>query len=148
MKVEAGKNQLRATITDLYEAYPNRYNLTAKVFRAIVETFNKLFIDAIIKTGYAFKLPSNLGIFGVKKYKSKFKLPMWDVYATDDIKVNYKNRHSEGWQARFFWDKRRIRSARLEFPAIWMLKIPRKATKALSEEIIQNNTITKYYTNV
>lgn len=85
------------------------------LFKKIISEYNKVLGEYVIK-GHVVKIPFGLGEIGIRKRKVS--------YAPDKrrfLYVNYKMlekdkpahyhipEHSNGWQARYFWNKRQCR---------------------------------------
>jgi hypothetical protein len=70
-------------------------------FIQISSTFLANVVDFMKETGYYVKLPNNFGTIGIKKVKTFNAVFDYDYYHRTGEKVYHKNKHSEGYVARF-----------------------------------------------
>lgn len=142
--------------------YPHRYNpkspyyVEQSDFFKINYEFNKRLAEYILD-GNSYKLPAKGGHLRIKKFKPKFKVAVdykkteevfgkdiWEKNKNlpkDQVKVIYhKNRHSEGWSARWWWEPTRYWKWRFLYKFVPV----RKNARALTRNIKDGNNIIKY----
>ena len=100
------------TEVDFYEGYELEYpdNIQYKLFKAILEDFNKGLRDLLIIGSEELILPYNIGEVKIVKYRPK-------TYKTRSLSVDFKatrqlgktiyhlNEHSDGYKFRLYWSK-------------------------------------------
>lgn len=124
-KNKPNKLKIDFGITDYYKFYKNKYikkdevyNLTSVEYNEIISDYNLEIKDLILNYNYDFKLPFQLGIIGIRKYKPTFKVEngkiltnnfpvnpratreLWDSNPeakNKKILVRYTNKHSDGY---------------------------------------------------
>lgn len=86
--------------------YKGKYDITLRQYRDICFTFNKLVAKDMLD-GKIINLPFCLGKIFIFKYETNWNNPPIDFKATKEQKkvVYFLNRHSEGWGAKFKWNK-------------------------------------------
>lgn len=137
------------TIVDFYKKYLQRNPkgsknyLTQNQFRDIMELHFQLSLNVLITTGEPMNL-LRLGELIIKKRRPEPEERFIDFKKTKELGtiVYHNNTHSNGYYARFKWDKGRIY---LKNKAIYKFKTCRWADRLLKKEIVENNTIVKYY---
>lgn len=152
------KGNKRITLKKIWQTYPHRYNpkhklyVDQKTFTDINKDFNLLLSKMIIQ-GHTFHLPSRGGDIRIKKFKSDRRIPDFkktkELYGEENKllpagqkKVVYcTNKHSDGWAARWWWDK----SKWWRFHSLYRFKATRTNNRELSRQIQDNNTIIYYY---
>ena len=104
---------------DLYRYYRelhseniNLMKVQAKLFKQIYQEYNRVVIEYILK-GNKLRLPYTLGEIYIEKRKMNFSNP---EYLPKDYghytrsgrteKIYYLNEHSNGWKAKFKWNKK------------------------------------------
>lgn len=127
----------------MFEAYDNPYGVTRAEYHAIIRLMNKLFIEAIVETGYALRFPLALGALLVQRQKPKLRPIDLNHYMKTGEKVYHRNRHSHGYMARWKWDKN-MRRARILNRAFYEYVPIRFAKNYLAKCIKEKNTIIKY----
>jgi len=136
--------KFKLTAKDLYELYPRKEEISYEDFVQICKTFNHLFMRSIIETGNIYRVPQRLGRLSVRKRKGKYKrMDVIHYYRTGE-KVYHANRHSEGYYARFDWEKDHPYMM-LTKKSFYKLNITRFHKRYLSSGIKERNLITKYY---
>lgn len=128
------------TIRDMYKGFEYKDELHYYDFRAILLAFNALLSDAVMKTGYKYLLPHRLG--GIQIIKRRTNTPAINWYTDGPSK--FKNLHSDGYYAKWHWDKSWPRVNLKHKGLIKFLPI-RKNKRALSRAIIEDNLINKYF---
>ena len=100
------------TLPDFYKEYKLEYsdNIQYKLFKAILEDFNKGLRDLLLIGSEELILPYNLGKVQVvkylpKTYKSKSLSINFKLSNELGKKVYYLNEHSGGYKFRLFWSK-------------------------------------------
>ena len=76
---------------ELFESYPNKYNIEESLFKEILETFS-LFMVRDLFDGQILNLPSRMGTVGVRTYKRKLRTRHFDFVlynATGEKKVEH-----------------------------------------------------------
>jgi len=120
----------------MYSTYCKRVSVTdrqsEKVYRKVLNDFNKAVVDLIVNEAYDFIIPCNLGSLKIIKFKNKFKFnsngemikgklyPNWkatnELWAKNpEAKAQKKliyhvNEHSEGYQHKWCYDNYRNKS--------------------------------------
>jgi hypothetical protein len=134
------------TAIDIYELYPNKDKVDWKTYNKIIRTFNHLLVMHAIETGEIIKLPLRTGTFGVVKSKTNHKAFNLFHYLRTGEKTYYKNRHSEGYHAKFLWSKKNPYCL-LTHKVLYKLSMTRYHKRYLSKKIMEENYISKYFEN-
>lgn len=137
------QNKLNITWPEIFEEYDNEYQVSRIEYEAILRLTNKLFMEAIIETGFYGALPLRLGVILIQRQKPKLRPIDLKHYMQTGEKVYHKNRHSHGYMARFKWDKS-LRKAWLKDRAFYEFIPIRSAKNYLAKSIKDKNTILKY----
>ena len=133
------------TLSDAFVNYDNKHNITWKEFILICKTFNHIIMKAVIETGKQYKLPKALGTIAIiKKRSSRLSYIDFNHFNKTGEVVRHKNKHSEGYYAKFYWDKsaphcRVSNKMRIKYVPVRFYK------RTLARAIIDNNTISKYF---
>lgn len=100
-------------LKDMYKFYKEKTTnpVTYKEYREINTKYLKGIMDLIIHKAYNFRLPARLGFFRIRKtridYESgKFSID-WKQSKELGITVYHLNEHSDGFRAKFLWEKKR-----------------------------------------
>lgn len=124
------KNKTHHGIAEVYKFYqsnsdaPLEYSMFGKIYKAFFAEISRI----IIYEAFEFRVPHRLGRLRIRKYKPKVKVnsdgtldksrlrPNWGktnaLWArSEEAKKNkqlvyHTNDHSDGYQHRFFWEKR------------------------------------------
>ena len=130
------------TLVDFYEQYPNK-KVDWATYRQVLKTFNFVLMKTLIETGDIYKLPKRLGTLSIRKFKgggNRFKM---SHYKATGEKIFFKNKHSDGYYARFHWEKNDSYMV-LATSIFWKYRAARYHTRALAQHIFKNS-IHKYY---
>lgn len=155
-----GRKRLKNNITlkNIWRTYPYRHNLKSshyvsqKKFTDIAKYFFSLLSEQIIDFGYEYKLPQRMGHLMVRKFKSDKRQVDWNStkkFFGEENKnlpkgekkiIYHSNKHSAGYNARWWWRKEHYISFNLpyKFTAI------RKNKRSLAKKIKSDNVILKY----
>lgn len=137
------------TIHDLWDDYPHKDKITKSKFKKIIQTANYLTVKQAIYTGEGYVLPKRCGIFSVRKGKTKAsrkKYIDFNHFRKTGEKIYHRNKHSEGWFAKFQWTLAYPLSV-IKNHQFYKFK-PSKVHKSnLAKAIREDNTIIKYYEN-
>lgn len=131
------------TILDFYERSKLKNQVDKALYKQIIKTFNFILMKSLIETGDTYKLPKKLGTLSIKKFKGGGNRYMMSHYKATGEKIFFNNKHSDGYYARFHWDKT-PGYMRLFSGKFWKYKPARYHTRALAQHIF-NNSIHKYY---
>lgn len=139
----------RLTLVDLYDRYTykdspeSKYYVTKDTYLNIIKDFSYLLIKHLVQTGRSFRFPGGLGVLEVKKRKASIGVRKVDFQKTKELgKVIYHtNSHSNGYYALFKWDTWKTPFVH---STLYCFKATRNATRYLSQQIKDNNTILKY----
>ena len=129
------------TLKDFYEEYKG--NLDWQTYQKIAKTFNYLLIKTLIETGDTYKIPKRLGGLTIRKAKGGGRFFANNHYTKTGEKIYFNNKHSDGYYARFHWDKKN--SYMLLFSSKFWKFIPLRYHKRALAQHIFNNSIHKYY---
>lgn len=134
------------TAVDMYydEDYTNPYNLELKDYVKILETFNDLFAQSIVETGYDFVLPNRLGFLSIKKRKQKSKTTDYKYYLETGHLRKYINKATEGYRAKFYWDQRQPQAS-FRNRTLYKFYPVRTLNRTLAKKLKEENYITKYF---
>lgn len=136
--------KLKATLTDAFKAYENKYGLTSDQYQLIASTVNHLIIADIVENGSAYVLPYGTGLLSIIKSKAKVNPhPDFKLLNEEGIALPHRNLHSDGKYAMFKWWQNHP-FAFFRTKGMWRYKSYRENKKLLSRAIINRNTITKY----
>jgi len=92
---------------DSFIHYKNKHKVHQDDYINICKTFFHNLLDSMIDTGFFYKLPFHFGYIGLLKGKgSKSYVDLGHLTKTGEIKL-HKNRHTDGYYARFAWMKER-----------------------------------------
>lgn len=117
MKEKTNYKRKSYTIPDFYNNYKTyveadtSYDVTLKVYRAIVTDYFKYIRDQVMQESREIKLPCRLGTLQIIKHQPKEytgKSLRWDWKATREYgkPIYLLNEHSNGWKYRFHWCKK------------------------------------------
>ena len=127
-----GKYRADCLSNDIYKYYcetcGNKLGLSKTEFIDILKKLNDAKFDLIINEAWIFKIPSRLGLFRIRKRKTKFILDKDGNLDTKYLNVDYKatkdlwatdeearkekklifhfNEHTDGYKFPWYWDKR------------------------------------------
>jgi hypothetical protein len=147
----------RLTIKDFYTEYRYRHDVRderyvdKKNYILILRTFFKLLSKAIIEEAYEYKIPHGLGFLKVVKFKAKNRAVDWKK--SNEYKEKYGiykfiyhvNNHSEGFAARFYWDKK---DAIIRNKSLYTFHTTRANARYIAKMIKDKNVIKKYYEKI
>ena len=150
-KLSKGNNPGTMTETKFVQWYEDEikrdFDLTTHQFKLILTTFFRHFKQALVSTGYRYKLPSRFGAMTIAKQKTSGKSKKvinWKETKAQGRHVYYKNRHSSDFFAKLVWDKNHHYCGIGNKP-LFKFKTVRPMKKLISEEILNNNRIEDYY---
>jgi hypothetical protein len=137
------KFYIKSTLYRLYKENPLK-DIDAKEYLNVLDTFLANVMDFIKETGYYVKLPNNLGTIGIKKVKTFNAVFDYDYYHRTGEKVYHKNKHSQGYVARFEWNQQKPAAifwtqGKIRYKAL------RHQKRQLARDIKERNIINKYY---
>ena len=142
------KYKVRASILEMYDDWksePRKVNVSKETYQHIVNTFNLVLANHIIKTGDYVKLPYGLGLLGIGKKKVINPKFSYDGFDDEGNPNKYDTRHSEKMKAKFRWVKQRKHGRTINHPTLWRMRFGKKLRGILRDEIIENNSMKKYY---
>lgn len=137
------------TLVEFYKRYLARNPkgsanyLTQEQFRGIMEMHFQLSLYVLITTGEPMNLP-RMGELSIKKRKNDEESRSIDFKKSKELGslIYFSNNHSNGYYGKFKWEKGRIY---LRHKTLYKFIPCRWATRLLSKQILENNTIVKYY---
>lgn len=137
-------SKLNLTQLDAWEAYDNPYEVDKPTYMLSARTVNELIMRSIIEAGVFYKLPQGMGTLGIirRRTETDKRLPDFNHYMKTGEKRPFRNKHSEGFYARFMWHKN-LRTMKNE-KSIFKFEPSRTHRALLAQQIKQNNTIAKY----
>lgn len=166
------KNKADYGIPDYYKYYKSRYmdndnsrsfltqadyNVSKTEYNSIISEFNTEIKRLIIDESYDYKLPVNMGIIGLRKYKPKIKIEdgkittnklpinpratraLWDENPEakeKKIYIRYTNKHTDGY---VFTVKHFRSSARFKNKTIYKFEFLRPFCREVSERAKENS---------
>ena len=130
---------------DIYIESALKDKISKYDFMLICETFTHLLAKSMIEGGIVYRLPHRLGSLGINKTKTakKFYIDFKHYNATGE-KIPLKNKHSQGYYARFRW-KKAAPYAIFPYKKMFTFKPTRANKRYLAKCIKEKNTITKYF---
>lgn len=140
------QNSFRYLPTEFFESYPTNSQVDYQLYHLVLSTFNKLFVDALMETGYEFALPGRIGTLSIRKRKGGRLLDFGHYQKTGE-KITQKNKHSQGYYARFIWDTRTRYTALPVYKTMFEFKAARANNRTLAKLIKDKNYINKYFEN-
>lgn len=98
------QTKIRATLTDFYDTYENPYKIERRKVTEIFSCFNMNLMTNIAETGTSYRLPSNAGILGIERVKTKFNNALidFDLFIKTGLKIRHKNNHSGSYIGKYF----------------------------------------------
>jgi len=138
------KNKKSVTLYEAYNYFPRKNELTRPEYTEILKTFNQLLFQSMADTGYIYKLPQRLGTISVRKRPTTGRAFSWPHYHKTGEKKYFKNKHSDGFYARYHWDKSKPYML-LRNSGIIKFVPTRNWKRYLATNIIEHNTIHKYF---
>jgi hypothetical protein len=119
-----------------HKARGKAYNIDRQTYRNICKDFNQLVVNEVL-SGKGVKLPHNMGMLWVKKFKINWENPPVDLNASKKAgkKILHLNHHSDGWCAGWKWSKRNQTISNLiyySFKPVWGNS--RRVAKIMKEE--------------
>ena len=125
------------------EITETKYSLTFKQWKKIILIYFKHIVMYLITTGSRFKIPSRLGIFQMKKYRTK-NSPDWAktrvVYGTTRVKpIMFKNTHTQGYKPIIVW-LRQGQNGKFKYKWYWRFTLTKKSWKKVSDTIFNKLT--------
>lgn len=111
-------NRKSYTAIDFYKGYKLEYpdkNIDYKLFKAVLEDFNKSIRDLLLIDSEELILPYNLGEVKIVKYLPKaltYHSLSQDYKLSKEVgkRIWHLNEHSNGYKFRLFWSKLTCRS--------------------------------------
>jgi len=90
--------------------------INKKLYREICCDYNKMVVDKAM-TGSMFKLPHSMGTIWIKKFKINWNKPPVDLNESkkQGKLVYHLNLHSNGWCARWAWNRLKSAAANMTF---------------------------------
>lgn len=148
MQLKPSNNHAKKnTLRDAYDYFKYQDKVDFKTYREVCRTLNHLLMSSMIDTGVSYKLPNKMGVMEIRKYKrleGYKKIDFNHLRKTGEIK-RFHNSHSDGWYAKFVWNKK-TRNSNVAYRSIYEFKPIRYYKRALARAIIDNNSILKYFT--
>ncbi len=136
------RNKKSYTIRDMYKEYRKINEEVSYVrYKRILDSFNKIILDALLKRSELVKMPCGLGYVCICKYKPKTltdKSLSVDYKASAECgkRIYHLNEHSDGYKYRLYWSKQpRV------FPDIYKysLNLVRANKRALAQLIFNKH---------
>lgn len=143
-RLEERDNSLYLCHGDIYkDHYPykdenDKLHVTKKQFSSIITEFAKLSVENLINKGSS-KLPYNLGILRLRRFKSKTNSYNWAKYRETKVLERYENNHSDGWIVKCYWEDKPYFNNNFLFK----FRLTRRAGKKLAK-IIKNDSSVVY----
>lgn len=137
----------RLTLKDLYQDYPykddkeSKYYMDEITYRNLNEDYYSLLYSYLISTGEWYKLPYGLGELGIRKRKHSGVRVDFARTKQYNNKIYHSNMHSNGYYARYKWDKRKVY---IHYKNLYKFNPIRWAKRYLSSQIKDKNTIIHY----
>lgn len=136
-------NKKSYTAIDFYNGYKLEYpctNIEYKLFKAILEDYNKGFRDLLLNGSEELILPFGLGTVCIVKYKPKTltaRSLSIDYALSNKLgkRVYHLNEHSGGYKFRLFWSKLNCNSSK---PYQYGLTLVRANKRLLAKLIKQD----------
>ena len=142
-------NSTYYTDIDIFNSYDNPHKIDKNTFLLILRTFMVLFVKSMVEEGKVYTLPYFLGVLGVRKRKpAKPVYVDYGHYRKTGEKRMHLNFHSNGYIARFKWNKPDLRlpgSTPYKFLLCQDFQASRQTVRYLAKQIREQNTINKYY---
>ena len=130
------------TLKNFYDEH-YKGNVDWETYRYVIKTFNYLLMKTLIETGDTYKFPKRLGNISIKKHKGGGRFFANNHYTRTGEKKFFKNKHSDGYYARFHWEKNDS-TMLLSSSTFWKF-VPLRYHKRTLAQHIFNNSIHKYY---
>ncbi len=125
------------------KAFP-KLDITREQHKAIIVTWNSMFMDHILETGDKLKLPWGIGPITINKYKPQKKylnvrgeekryFPIdWKSTKEEGKTIFHLNHHSDGYRYYWYWEqaKSHVREVR-----IWTLEIHRDKKRQIPKNL-------------
>lgn len=127
------------TIVDIYNSFPAKEAIHYYDFRRILLSFNTLLSEAVIETGFRYILPERTGSLQIARKKNATHV----AYFKETPTV-FKNLHSDGYYAHWFWDKT-YPQVNAKYRGLVEFTPTRQNKRDLSKVLIEKNYINKYY---
>ena len=130
----------------MYENFPSKDTVSFEDFKKALFTFNTLLVKSLVETGNTYILPSRGGTLSIRKRKGTKKKDFNPHLSSPEKNYYYQNLHTDGYYARYHWDKTHPRLD-LPHPYARMVKFKpcQSARKYLSDGIIERDLMRKYY---
>lgn len=136
-------NKKSYTAVDFYKGYKLEYpesDIEYKLFKVILETFNKSLRDLLLIDSEELMLPYNLGEVKIVKYKpktltSKSLSPDYGLSKKLGFHTYHLNEHSGGYKFRLFWSKLKCVTRK---PYKYSLNLVRANKRMLASLIIKD----------
>ena len=136
-------NKKSYTVVDFYKGYKLEYpesDIEYKLFRGILEDYNKGLRDLLLIDSEELILPYNLGEVKIVKYKPKTLTgkslsPDYGLSRKLGVHVYHLNEHSSGYKFRLFWSKL---SCKTRKPYKYGLNLVRANKRMLASLIIKD----------
>lgn len=144
------KGNKRLTVRDIYKTYDypkdSPYYMTYREYKDIMDSFCILLVKYLVNTGDKYKIPGGMGTLFIRRNKQIIDENTYrrvDFGATRKLGKNiyHYNQHSNGYYARFKWDKTR---AYIVNKHTFKFNATRWAKRYLAQQIKKENTIVKY----
>lgn len=122
--------------SDFYKMFKKENKHISKMeYEQVLDTlFSKIF--STLKEGKSYELPFKLGCFKIIKYKNNKKYIDWNNTKKLGKIVYHQNFHSDGFNYRIKWDKRKARLFKGRL--IYKFKTVRWFTRDIAKGIKQN----------
>lgn len=106
MKIK--NNELGLRDAYLYYKQNTENPLSYKKFKSVYESYIEEVVDLIMR-GENYKIPSKLGYFRIRKYKTNLDKLAKDYKTSKELgtTIYHLNEHSDGYRIKFLWQKSR-----------------------------------------
>ena len=105
------RNKKSATIIDMHKQYcKDVKKVDYRLFKRILDEFNKIVLDKLLNASEGFKMPYGLGYIQIVKYKPKSFTPKslsidYKASAEYGKRIYHLNEHSDGYKFRLYWSR-------------------------------------------
>lgn len=150
-------------MSDYYKFYKSKYmdneefNISSKEYNEIVSDYNLGIKDLILNDNFDFKIPFNMGILGLRKYKPNIKIKdnkivtnnlpinpretrkLWDSNPeakSKKIYIRYTNKHSDGYVFTVHYFRS---TARFKNKTAYKITLKREFKRKVSERAIEKS---------
>ena len=107
-------------------------------FKEFCMLYNEFLAQEITRNGTWIKLPFGMGLIGISKFTPRYYKPRFKKGGVE----LYQNPHSEGFVAKFSWDKEK---AMLTNKTLWRHVAPSSLRQNIAKAIFNHNAAGKYH---